>query len=316
MIVGAGAVGSPRDAMVPKMMIEFLPPFLVGLAAVGLIAAAQSTAAPYVSSFAAMATRNLVGTHLINKEEKRLTLSNGGNPPEKVELSKVMTEGRQVFLNRTFATLILVLAFLVAYFNPDLIVMLGGLAVSYAWQLFPALVKIVYGWPRWFTGKALAWGLLVGFIAVTVFYWFPAFRYPLAIHTAGWGILFNFITIIIVSVITSHTKRELTWGEAVRELFRTHDTDFYTPGAQKWQKFALFYMPFWWIMWVGPGQALAPLFDGWLFGAPGMWFWIMLGWGTGVFMLWSMAFKAKLATPPPVTPEPIDEEAKKTLTLY
>lgn len=316
LVVGVGAGGgSPRDALVPKMMLEFLPPVLVGLAAVGLLAAAQSTAAPYISSFSAMASRNLVGEYLINKETKRRKLANGGSA-EKVHLSQVMTEARQVFMNRTFASLILISAFVTAYFSPAAIVMLGGLAVAYAWQLFVPLLYIIYGVPRWWTGKGIAWGLLAGIIGVSITYVSPEWKYPLAIHSAGWGIFFNLIVTSLVSAISTHSKSELSWRDTIRELFRSHDPDFYTTGAKKWQKFILYYMPFWWLMWVGPGMVLSPLFDGWLFGAPGMWFWLVLGYVTGVFMLWSMAFKAKLAAPPSVTPEPIDEEARKTLTPY
>lgn len=315
MIVGAGGYGAPSDAMVPKMMLTYLPLFFIGFAAIGLLAAAQSTAAPYVSSFAAIAARNLVGEALVARAMKKSALANGGNP-ERPPLSAVMTERMQVFLSRLFCTVLLIIAFIVAYFNPDLIVMLGGLAVSYAWQLFIPLVYIVYGWPRWVTGSALAWGLLMGVIAVTATYWWVPFRYPLAIHSAGWGIVFNALTVVLVSAITTRSKLQLTWYDTLREFFRTHDTAFYTPSARKWQKFCLFYMPFWWLMWVGPGLEFAPIFDGVLFGAPGLWLWLIMGYLTGVFMLWAMAFPAKMATQPPVSPEPIDEEARKTLSAY
>ena len=65
MIVGAGGVGAPSDALVPKLMLTYLPLFFIGFAALGLLAAAQSTGAPYVSSFAAIATRNMVGEYLL-----------------------------------------------------------------------------------------------------------------------------------------------------------------------------------------------------------------------------------------------------------
>ena len=205
----------------------------------------------------------------------------------------------------------------VAFFQADYMVMLGGLAVSYAFQLYPALLMICYafrGWPTRWTPQAVIAGLVAGIVGVTVTYYWPAYRYPLSIHSAGWGILINLLVIWIVSPLTRPSQRFLDMQQEIDRFFRTHDPEFYTPRARWWQNFLWFYAPFWWLMFVGPGIELGNYFDGVLFGAPGLWLWLILGGATGTWLLYVMCFPAQMATAPRTTPEPIDEEARLTIT--
>ena len=102
--------------------------------------------------------------------------------------------------------------------------MLGGLAVSYGFQLYPALIVICYnfrGWPMQWTPQGVTAGLIVGIVAVTLTYYWPAYRYTLSIHSAGWGIIFNILTIWLVSFLIGATpegKKELVgFQTGVRE---------------------------------------------------------------------------------------------------
>lgn len=324
-----GAHGAGSDAVVPKLMLTYLPLGLIPLAALGLLAAAQSTGAPYISSFAAIASRNLVGEWLLSRARRRLVPGiaggsaagpRGANPePQRVRLDQVLSERAQVNWSRFFCVVLLSASLYVAFFQGDLMVMLGGLAVSYAFQLYPALLVICYnfrGWPMRWTGQGITAGLIAGILGVTLTYYFPAYRYPLSIHAAGWGIIFNLLAIWVVSAVTTPSRRFQEMQEMLDQFFKTHDADFYTPEAQRWQRFLWFYAPFWWLMFVGPGIELGNYLDGVMFGAPGLWLWLILGGATGTFLLWAMCFPAKMATKPRVIPQPIDEEARATITEH
>ncbi|MCL0057801.1 hypothetical protein M1N05_01870 [Dehalococcoidales bacterium] len=164
---------------------------------------------------------------------------------------------------------------------------------------------------RW-SGTGIAVGLLASIVAVTLTYWFPEFRYPLSWHCAGWRIVVNLVVINVVSLFTRPSERMLEWQKRLDE--RTYDPDWYTPTARRWQKFLIFYIPFWWLMFVSPGIELGHYLDGVLFGAPGLWFRMIIGAPLGMFMLWAMCWGARWATPPKVTPEPLDEEGRRTIT--
>lgn len=324
-IRASGAAGAGSDGVVPMLMLEYLPLVLIPLAAIGLLAAAQSTAGPYVSSFAAIATRNIVGETLLHWAKKRSSggaaAAPAGNPHPKpsnpqgdqpMRIRDVFPEHAQVHWSRFFCVVLLGSALYVAFAQRDLMVMLGGLAVSYGFQLYPALIVICYGfkgWPMRWTPQGVLAGLIMGILFVTLSYIWPDYRYTLSIHSAGWGIIFNLLTIWVVSSVTTPSKEHEEWIERLDAFYRKHDPGFYEPKAQAWRRFLWFYIPFWWIMFVGPGIEFGNFLDGMFFGLPGLWTWLILGGATGVFMLWAMCWPAQLATPPRVTPQPRDDVA-------
>ena len=330
-IHAAGAAGAGSDGVVPRLMLEYLPLWLIPLAAIGLLAAAQSTAGPYISSFAAIATRNIVGETLLHREKHRQLATagapGGGNPghthpgnphtgEEALRISDVFPERWQVHWSRIFCVILLSASLYVAFAQQDLMVMLGGLAVSYGFQLYPALIVICYnfrGWPMQWTPQGVTAGLIVGIVAVTLTYYWPAYRYTLSIHSAGWGIIFNILTIWLVSSVTTPSRKFTETMNNLEQFFRQHDPAFYEPRARKWQGFLWFYIPFWWIMFVGPGIELGNYLDGVFFGMPGMWAWLILGGAMGTFLLWSMCWPAQMATAPRYTPQPRDAAAKATI---
>jgi solute:Na+ symporter, SSS family len=80
---------------------------------------------------------------------------------------------------------------LVATTNTEALVLLSGLAVSYGFQMWPALIAVCY-WP-FLTRQGVVTGLIAGLITVTVtdatgpaWLGIPTWgRWPLTIHTAG-----------------------------------------------------------------------------------------------------------------------------------
>ena len=304
LIKGAGGKGKSSDALVPRLMLDFLPLPLLVLVAIGGLAAMQSTGAPYISSFAAIFSREIVVPYLRKKG---------------VEIK----ESTEIWIARGLALVVVFLAFAVAYFRPDIMVMLGGLAVSYAFQLFIALFAMCY-LRNTFTGKGITAGVYAGIIAVTLTYGgipligdiFPEinkilanYKYPLSIHCCGWGIIANLITTAVVSAFTEQSEEERRMRNEIHDYFA--EVDYPSESGKKWRNFVKFFAPFWWVMtFVG-----APIFaNGYWFGIPAQWCWIIIWWILGVFMMWAMAWKAELSTMPKKEVVPIDEEAAKTIT--
>ncbi|HFB83464.1 MAG TPA: sodium:solute symporter family protein, partial [Thermodesulfatator sp.] len=165
-------------------------PWLVGLLAVCALAAMQSTGSAYMSTAAGMITRDLYRFYL---------------RPD-------ASHAEQKLFGRIAVLIVVGAALIVATTSKDALVLLGGLAVAYGFQMWPALIGICY-WP-WLTRQGIVLGLIAGLIAVTCtetigqkWLGIKAWgRWPLTIHSAGWGIIFNLGIAIIVSAFTQDRK--------------------------------------------------------------------------------------------------------------
>ena len=102
-------------------------PWLVGLLAVCALAAMQSTGAAYMSTAGSMLTRDLYKRYL--------------NPGA--------DHATQVWVGRIGVLIIVLAALVVATVSSDALVLLGGLAVAYGFQMWPALIAVCW-WP-WLT---------------------------------------------------------------------------------------------------------------------------------------------------------------------
>ncbi len=192
-LIANGVLDSANDNNLVPQLINLLSdaaPWLVGLLAVCALAAMQSTGAAYMSTFSAMVTRDIYAKFISpNASDKNQKLS-----------------------GRIFVIIVTGAALIVAANSSQAIVMLGGLAVAYGFQMYPALIGICYY--KGFTQKGIVAGLVVGLIAVTLTdrtsAWFgvPWGAYPLTIHSAGWGIFFNLIITFLVSHFSDETDAE------------------------------------------------------------------------------------------------------------
>ena len=112
----------------------------------------------------------------------------------------VVLFGAAFFVAVFFVVFVTGSALVVAANSSQAIVMLGGLAVAYGFQMYPSLIGICYY--KGFNRKGVVAGLIAGLIAVTLTdktsIWFgvPWGAYPFTIHSAGWGIFFNLIIFI------------------------------------------------------------------------------------------------------------------------
>jgi Na+/proline symporter len=288
-VISDAVVNNP-DALVPYYfnLMADTAPWLIGLLAVCALAAMQSTGAAYMSTAGGILTRDLYKRYL--------------NP--------FATHTTQKLFGRLSVAFIVVCALLVATYSKDALVLLGGLAVAFGFQMYPSLAAVC--WIPWITRAGASWGLAAGLIAValtdsigqSIFgSALPWGRWPLTIHSAGWGILVNVAVCIVISALTQ-SEAEARHRGKFHAFLREHAS---LPGSKKsLVPIAWLVTLGWFCFGIGPGAVIGnDIFgrpdagvDGWTFGIPSIWAWQILMWVVGVFMLWLLAYKMELATVP------------------
>ncbi|MBT4149028.1 MAG: sodium:solute symporter family protein [Candidatus Marinimicrobia bacterium] len=284
--------------LIPELinLLSATAPWLVGLLAVCALAAMQSTGSGYMSTFSAMVTRDIYAKYI----------------------SPDASDSNQKNIGRLFVVMVAGAALIVAANSSQAIVMLGGLAVAYGFQMYPALIGICYY--KGFTTKGVVYGLIVGLIAVTLTdktsAWFgvPWGAYPLTIHSAGWGIFFNLLTTFSVSKFFVESNAEKKMKEKKHQLLQAITG--LNKERKKKVKLAWALTLFWFLVGFGPFATIGnDLFSNpnspslWApFGLPSLWVWQLVFLGYGIFVMWFLAFHMGMS-------EPIDpEKVKKQIT--
>ena len=279
----ANLVGGKQANLVPYLihLLSKTAPFAVGLLAICALAAMQSTGAAYISTASGMLTRDIV---------KRF-------------IKKDMTETGQTQWGRINVLVVVGSALVFSSIVPGAIVMLGGLAVSYGFMMYPALIGTLY-WP-WLTREGVVAGLICGIIAVTLTFTFklglPWGAYPLTIHCAGWGIIFNLPVAILVSFFTQPEKEEMDRRMSYHAFIRQHAS---LPEEKRpLIKVGWIITLVWFMFAIGPfcvigntifGNPMTP--STWINGMPSIWIWQILWWILGVGMMWFLAYKLEMST--------------------
>ncbi|MCP4697507.1 MAG: sodium:solute symporter [Gammaproteobacteria bacterium] len=299
-----------QDALVPLLirMMADTAPWLVGLLAICALAAMQSTGAAYMATASGILTRDIL---------KRYVMPNASH-------------AQQITWGRIGVLIIVLAALMVATASKDALVFLGGLAVAYGLQMWPALIAICW-WP-FLTRQGIITGLIAGLIAVTwtdrTGAWIFALlemeplwgRWPLTIHSAGWGIFFNLTFAILVSAVTQN-KAEKDHRMTFHNFLREHGG---LPAAKKHLvPFAWLITLTWFFFGVGPGAVIGNTIFGnpndpatWIvFGMPSIWVWQILWWGLGVGMMWFLAYKMELSTEPAKEVTALQEDIGDTYRL-
>ena len=282
-------------------------PWFLGLLAVCALAAMQSTGAAYMSTAGAMLTRDLYKRYL--------------NPTASHATQKMWGRGCVLF--------IVLSALLVATYSADALVLLGGLAVAFGFQMWPSLAAVT--WFPWITRQGASWGLLVGLLAViftenfgatiagTVGIDLPWGRWPWTIHSAGWGMLCNLGVCLGISAMTQN-EESLAHRMKYHNFLREHAG---LSDAKKALKPAAWIITLVWLFFgIGPGAVIGnDIFgapdagiDGWMFGIPSIWAWQILWWGLGVFMMWFLAYKMEMSTLPEREVEALVDDIGDTVT--
>ncbi|MET0046846.1 MAG: sodium:solute symporter family protein [Sedimenticola sp.] len=276
---------SNPDMLVPQLvyLMSDMAPWLVGILAVCALAAMQSTGAAYMSTAGGMLTRDLV---------KRFILPRASHLQQKL-------------FGRIGVVVIVLTALVFATASNDALVLLGGLAVAYGFQMWPALIAICW-WP-YLTRQGIIVGLVAGLIAVTLTenigaQFMPWGRWPMTIHSAGWGIFFNLGLAILVSAITQNAddhRHRMTFHYFLREHAGL------APGKRSLIPIAWIMTITWFFFGIGPGAVIGNWIFGdptdagtWLFGIPSIWAWQLIWWLLGIFMMWFLAYKMELSTVP------------------
>ena len=299
-LVANGVLENISDKnLIPELinLLSDIAPWLVGLLAVCALAAMQSTGSAYMSTFSAMVTRDIYAKYV----------------------SPGASDESQKTTGRIFVVLVAAAALIVAANSSQAIVMLGGLAVAYGFQMYPALIGICYY--KGFTRKGVVWGLVIGLIAVTLTdktsAWFgvPWGAYPLTIHSAGWGIFFNLITTFIVSHFSNETDIEKAVKAKKHQLLQSI-TGMSSARKNK-VKLAWGLTLVWFLVGFGPFATIGnDLFSDpnspalWApFGLPSLWIWQLLFLGFGIFVMWFLAFYMGMSAP--IDPKRVEAFSKK-----
>jgi len=285
--------------LVPELinLLSDAAPWLVGLLAVCALAAMQSTGSAYMSTFSAMVTRDIYTKYI----------------------SPGASDQTQKMTGRLFVVVVAGAALVVAANSSQAIVMLGGLAVAYGFQMYPALIGICYY--RGFTTKGVVFGLVVGLIAVTLTdktsAWFgvPWGAYPLTIHSAGWGIFFNLLTTFIVSRFSGESDAAKVVKAKKHKLLQSITG--MTPKRKKKIKLAWGLTLVWFLVGFGPFATIGNDFFSdpnspalWApFGLPSLWVWQLMFLGYGIFVMWFLAFHMGFSEP--IDPKKVEKLSKE-----
>ncbi|MDA7947478.1 MAG: hypothetical protein MPJ78_08370 [Hyphomicrobiaceae bacterium] len=283
--LGAGQQG----AIVPNLinLMSDTAPWLVGLLAVCALAAMQSTGAAYMSTAGGMLTRDIL---------KHFIMPNASHDVQK-------------FWGRVGVGVIVLAALVVATTSKDALVLLGGLAVAFGFQMWPSLMSVCY-FP-WLTRQGVTVGLFLGIIAVMCtetigpqFFGIEAWgRWPLTLHSAFWGIFFNLGSAILISAVTQNEddmKHKMKFHKFLEEHAGL------SPEKKKLVPTAWIITLTWFFFGIGPGAVIGNWIFGdpnggvaaWTFGMPSIWAWQILWWALGVFMMWFLAYKMEMSTVP------------------
>ncbi len=294
-VMGAGLGGKDlmqsagKQGMLVPQLIHLMgdtAPWLVGLLAVCALAAMQSTGAAYMSTAGGMLTRDIL---------KHFMMPNASHSVQK-------------FWGRVGVGVIVVAALIVATYSSDALVLLGGLAVAFGFQMWPSLMSVCY-FP-WFTRQGITVGLFFGIIAVMCTEtigqsWFGITawgRWPLTMHSAFWGIFFNLGAAILISAVTQNAD-DMKHKMKFHKFLQDHAG--LSAEKRKLIPTAWILTLVWFFFGIGPGAVIGNTIFGnpndaatWTFGMPSIWAWQILWWALGVFMMWFLAYKMEMSTVP------------------
>ncbi len=279
------------ETLVPHLInvIGDYSPIFFGLLLICSLAALQSTSFLYLSS-SAIITRDIL---------KRFFIQN-------------MNNREQIFASRILLMVIFIVSVVISIQSSNVIFSLGSFSLSIACQMFIPLIAICY-FP-WFTKHGVAFGMVVGILAVfftenigqiifgDIIIWN---KWPLTIHSSVWGLLFNLAGSVTISLITQETK-ETNHKYKFHEFINEHKN---VSLKRRSLKPSAWIVTIAWIFFaLGPGVVIGNQMFGkpsnvesWSFGMPSIWVWQIIFWLLGVVLVWFLAFKMEMSTPPSKT---------------
>jgi uncharacterized sodium:solute symporter family permease YidK len=269
------ALGDPRFAeltdktVVPLLMQNFLPPFVLGIVFVGAIAAIHSTAAPYIGTGGSILLRD-VYWRLIKKQEA--------------------SDAEQIWVNRILATVLTIAALTVGMTSTAALVILGALATAFGFVMYVLLLGVIWGFRFPAIGAVL--GTLSGMIAVYLAY--KVWPNPLSMHSAFWGTFTGLVVAYLCRGLgLKDTKETIERQAEIRGWLDSVDEP--SESGKQWRKAMKIFVPVWYFFAIGPACILgnnAFSFSGF---SP-LWSWQIAWWIVGIVMMWALCFKAEMST--------------------
>lgn len=263
-------------------------PWLTGMLAVCAVAALQASAGAFMSTTGSILTRDIFIRYL--------------QPDASHE--------KQMLVGRLCTGLVFLAAMLLATYSMEATVLLGGLAIAFGFQLWPSLLAVT--WFPWITRQAATLGLIAGLIAVVMTEGMgqkltagslPWGRWPWTIHSAAWGMFFNIIICLVVSVATRSDA-----DRPRRNRFHEFLNGYGALTLQNsWSKPVAWIIVLVWMFFaIGPGSVIGNIlfgepnggYDAWYFAMPSIWAWQIIWWALGVGMIWYLAYKMEMSTEP------------------
>ena len=257
-----------------------------GILAICGVAAVQATSSIYLTT-SAIVTRDVI---------KRFFVKNLNNQ-------------EQIFSSRIILMIIFIISLVLSIISEGKILALGSFSLSIACQMFVPLIAICYF--SWFTKHGVALGIVVGIITVILtdgigqklfsdfIFWN---KWPLTIHSSVWGVFFNLIAATTISFITQETK-ETNQKEKFHEFIRENKN--YSITRRSLKPSAWIIVVTWLLFALGPGLIMGNQFFGkpmnvesWSFGMPSIWVWQVIFWFLGILLIWFLAIKMEMSTPP------------------
>ena len=257
-----------------------------GILAVCAIASIQSTSSLYLTT-SAIVTRDIL----------------------KKYFTKNLNNQEQIFSSRIIIMIIFLLSLILSLVSGSKIIDLGSFALAIACQMFVPLIAICYF--SWFTKQGISFGIVVGIIAVfltesigqkifgNLIIWN---KWPLTIHSAAWGLFFNFISATLISFITQETKENNQ-----KQKYHTFIDEYksYSLTRKSLKPSAWIITITWMFFALGPGLIMGnELFgkpvnvESWSFGIPSIWVWKIVFWMLGILLIWFLAVKMEMSTSP------------------
>ena len=208
-----------------------------------------------------------------------------------------------------FIMSIFLISLILSILSNGKIIDLGSFALAIACQMFVPLIAICYF--SWFTKQGVSFGIVLGIIVViltedigqqifgNLLIWN---KWPLTMHSAAWGVLFNLIGTIIISFITQETK-ENNHKQKFHDFIDEYKS--YSLSRRSLKPSAWIILVTWIFFGLGPGLIMGNEIFGkpvsvesWSFGMPSLWVWNILLWILGILLIWFLAVKMEMSTSP------------------
>jgi Na+/proline symporter len=266
----SGILKFTKDSdVVPILMANYLPPFILGVVFLGAIGAIHSTAAPYINTGGSILLRDVWFRYVRGQKAGH---------------------AEQIWMNRVLATILTIASVYVGLNSGAALVILGALATAFGFIMYVLLLGVCWGFRFPSIGATL--GVLAGIIAVwlTYFVW----PNPLSMHCAFWGVFAGLIVAYVCKGLGLKDSEEtIKRQNEVRAYLDSVDAP--SEAAKKWRGPMKIATPIWYFFAIGPACILGNSAFSFA-GFPPLWSWQIFWWIVGIVMMWALTFKCELAT--------------------